>query len=139
VTGAAPPPILPQEVDFNGKDKTREVVLREAGSVTVRGTARWADGSGAPDIEIKSEMLPLGWKERARLASTRTDSKGRYVLRLPAPVKGVLISADQDIRAPDDTFRQAKPVGRGADARQLTFDLSTDDVKDADWVVDSKE
>jgi beta-lactamase regulating signal transducer with metallopeptidase domain len=139
VTGAAPPPILPQENDFNGKDKTREVVLREAGSVTVRGTVRWADGSGAPDIEIKSEMLPPGWKEGAHLASTRTDSKGRYVLRLPAPVKGVLISVDQPIRAPDGTFQQARPVGRSAKASQLRFDLLTDDVNDADWLVGSKE
>ena len=139
VTGTAPPPILPQKIDFNGKDKTREVVLREAGSVTVRGTVRWADGSGAPDIEIRSDMKPPSWKESAHLASTRTDSKGRYVLRLPAPVEGVLIWSDQSIRAPDGTFQQAKPVGRGAEASQLRFDLLTHDVKDADWVVGSKE
>jgi hypothetical protein len=139
VTGAAPPPILPQRMDFNGKDKTREVVLREAGSVTIRGRVRWADGSGVPDIEIKSEMLPPGWKEGTHLASTRTDSKGRYVLRLPAPVTGVVLSVDQFARAPDGREFPVKPVKRGAGERQLTFAVLTGDVDDADWVVDSKD
>ena len=139
VTGAAPPPILPQKIDFNGEDKTREVVFREAGSITVRGTVRWADGSPVPDIKIRSQMLPRGWKSGTELASARTDSKGGYVLRLAAPVEGVLISVDQPIRAPDDTFQPAKPVGPGAEDRNLRFDLLKDDVKDADWVVGSKE
>ena len=139
VSGVAPPPILPQRIDFNGKDKTREVIFREAGSVTVRGTVRWADGSGVPDMEIRSQMLPPGWESGANLASVRTDSKGRYVLRLPAPVKGVIISVAQFARAPDGREFPVKPVKRGAEERQLTFALLTGDVEDADWVVDSKE
>lgn len=140
VSGVAPPPILPQRIDFNGEDKTREVIFREAGSVTVRGTVRWADGSGVPDIEIRSQMLPPGWKSgSAELASVRTDSKGCYVLRLPAPVKGVIISVDQFARTPDGREFPVKPVKRGAEERQLTFTLLTGDVDDADWVVDSKD
>lgn len=139
VSGVAPPPILPQRIDFNGEDKTREVVFREAGSVTVRGTVRWADGSGVPDIEIRSHMKPPGWKSSTELASVRTDSKGRYVLRLPAPVKGVIISVDQFARAPDGREFRVKPVKGGAEKGQLTFDLLTGDVEDADWVVDSKD
>jgi beta-lactamase regulating signal transducer with metallopeptidase domain len=139
VSGVAPPPILPQRIDFNGEDKTREVIFREAGSVTVRGTVRWADGSGVPDMEIRSQMLPPGWKRSANLASVRTDSKGRYVLRLPAPVKGVIISVDQFARAPDGREFPVKPVKRGAEEGQLTFALLTGDVDDADWVVDSKD
>ncbi|MHC4400431.1 MAG: hypothetical protein ACYTG0_12210, partial [Planctomycetota bacterium] len=137
VSGVAPPPILPQRIDFNGEDKTREVIFREAGSVTVRGTVRWADGSGVPDIEIRSYVLPPGWKSgAAELASVRTDSKGRYVLRLPAPAKGVIISVRGFARAPDGREFPVKPVKRGAEERQLTFTLLTGDVDDADWVVD---
>ena len=87
-------------------------------------------------------MLPPGWKSGANLASVRTDSQGRYVLRLPAPVKGVIISVDQFARAPDGREFPVKPAKRGAEQRQLTFALLTGDVEDADWVVgsnDSKE
>ncbi len=139
VSGVAPPPILPQRIDFNGEDKTREVIFREAGSVTVRGTVRWADGSGVPDIKIRAAMLPPGWKSGNNLASVRTDSKGRYVLRLPAPVKGVIISVHEFARAPDGREFSVKPVKHGAKKRQLTFALLTGDVDDADWVVDSKD
>ena len=139
VSGVAPPPILPQRIDFNGEDKTREVIFREAGSVTVRGTVRWADGSGVPDMEIKSAMLPPGWKSGANLASVRTDSKGHYVLRLPAPVKGVIISVDQFARALNGREFPVKPVKSGAEQRQLTFALLTGDVEGADWVVGSND
>ncbi|HUE13411.1 MAG TPA: M56 family metallopeptidase [Planctomycetaceae bacterium] len=137
VSGVAPPPILPQRIDFNGEGKTREVIFREAGSATLRGTVRWADGSGVPDIEIRSQMMPPGWKSGANLASVRTDSKGRYVLRLPAPVPEVIIWVDQFARAPDGQEFPVKPVKRGAKQRQLTFALLTGDVDDADWVVGS--
>jgi beta-lactamase regulating signal transducer with metallopeptidase domain/uncharacterized GH25 family protein len=139
VSGVAPPPILPQRIDFNDEDKTREIILREAGSVTVRGTVRWPDGSGVPDIEIKSAPLPPGWKSGANLASVRTDSQGRYVLRLPAPVNGVIISIDQFARAPDGQEFPVKPLKRGAAQRQLTFALLTGDVEGADWVVGSND
>jgi len=139
VSGVAPPPILPQRIDFNGNDKTREVIFREAGSVTVRGTVRWADGSGVPDIEIRSETLPPGWGSGVELASVRTDSNGRYVLRLPAPVQGAIISVNGFARAPDGREFPVKPVKRGAEKRQLTFTLLTRDVDDADWVVDPKD
>jgi hypothetical protein len=92
-----------------------------------------------PDIEIRSQMLPPGWKSGAELASVRTDSKGRYVLRLPAPAKGVIIWVHQFARAPDGREFPVKPVKRGAEERQLTFTLLTGDVDDADWVVDSKD
>jgi hypothetical protein len=138
VSGVAPPPILPQKIDFNGDDKTREVIFREAGSVVVRGTVRWADGAGVPDLAIRAQMLPPGWKSSANLATVRTDSKGCYVLRLPAPVKGVIISVNEFARAPDGREFPVKPVKRGAQERQLTFALLTGDVEDADWVVDSK-
>lgn len=139
VSGVAPPPILPQRIDFNGEDKTREVTLREAGSVVVRGTVRWADGAGVPDLAIRAQMLPPGWKSSADLASVRTDSKGCFVLRLPAPVKGVIISINEFARAPDRREFPVKPVKRGAGERHLTFALLTGDVDDADWVVDSKD
>jgi beta-lactamase regulating signal transducer with metallopeptidase domain/uncharacterized GH25 family protein len=139
LSGAPPPPIMPQRMELSGAHETREVVLREAGSVTVRGTARWADGSPVPDLPIRSAMLPDGWKSGVDLASARTDSKGGYVLRLPAPVERVLISVDQYIRAPDGTHQQAKPVGRAAVAGDFEFDSLTADVKDADWVVGPKE
>ncbi|MGO9108111.1 MAG: M56 family metallopeptidase [Thermoguttaceae bacterium] len=139
ISGVAPPPILPQRIDFNGEDKTREVIFREAGSATVRGTVRWADGPGVPDIEIRSETLPPGWSRGAELASVRTDSNGRYVLRLPAPVKGAIISVNGFAWGPDGRQFRVKPVKRGAEKRQLTFTLLTGDVDDADWVVDSKD
>jgi protocatechuate 3,4-dioxygenase beta subunit len=139
VSGVTPPPILPQRIDFNGEDKTREVLFREAGSVTVRGTVRWPDGSGVPDIEIKAAMLPPGWKSGANLASVRTDSKGRYVLRLPTPAKGVIISVDQFARGSDGREFPVKPAKRGAEQRQFTFALLTGDVEDADWVVGSND
>jgi beta-lactamase regulating signal transducer with metallopeptidase domain len=139
VSGVAPPPILPQRIDVSGEDRTREVIFREAGSVTVRGTVRWADGSGVPDIEFRSQMKPPGWTSSVELASVRTDSKGRYVLRLPAPVKGVIISVDEFARAPDGREFRVKPAKRGAGERGLTFALLTSDVEDADWVVDSKD
>ena len=144
VSGVAPPPILPQRIDFNGEDKTREVIFREAGSVTVRGTVRWPDGSGVPDIEIKAAMLPPGWKSGANLASVRTDSKGRYVLRLPAPANGIILSVDRFARSPDGREFPVKPVKRSAEKRgveqgQLTFALLTSDVEDADWVVGSTD
>jgi hypothetical protein len=83
-------------------------------------------------------MLPPGWKFSANLASVRTDRKGRYVLRLPGPVKGVIISVNEFARAPNGREFPVKPVKRGAEGRQLTFALLTGDVVDADWVVDSK-
>jgi hypothetical protein len=70
-------------------------------------------------------MLPPGWKSSADLASVRTDSKGRYVLRLPAPVNGVIISVDEFARAPDGREFRVKPVKRGAQKRQLVFALLT--------------
>jgi hypothetical protein len=139
VSGVTPPPILPQRIELSGEDKTREVLFREAGSVTVRGTVRWPDGAGVPDIEIKAAMLPPGWKSGANLASVRTDGKGRYVLRLPAAAKGVIISVDQFARAPDGQEFPVKPAKRGAEQRQLTFATLTGDVNDADWVVGSNE
>ncbi len=139
VSGVAPPPILPQRIDLNGEDKTREVIFREAESVAVRGTVRWADGSGVPDIEIRAEMLPPGWNSGTELASVRTDNNGRYVLRLPASVQGTIISVYEFARAPDGREFPIRPVKRRAEERQLTFALLTGDVDDADWVVDSKD
>jgi protocatechuate 3,4-dioxygenase beta subunit len=139
ISGVAPPPIMPQQMDFDGEEKTREVVFREAGSVTVRGTVRWADGSGVPDVEIRSQMMPPGWNQSTDLASVRTDSKGRYALRLPAPAKGVIILADQSARAPNGRDFPVRPVKRVAEEHQLTFALLTGNVDDADWVVDSKD
>jgi beta-lactamase regulating signal transducer with metallopeptidase domain len=139
VSGVAPPPILPQRMDFSGEDKSREVIFREAGSIVVSGTVRWADGSGVADLAIRAQMLPPEWKSSANLASVRTDSQGRYVLRLPAPAKGVIISVNEFARAPDGREFRVKPVKRGAQQRQLVFALLTGDVEDADWVVDSKD
>ncbi len=137
--GAPAPPILPQRIELGGADETREVVLREAGSVTVRGTVRWADGSPVPGVDIRARMLPGSWKSGVELGSARTDSEGAYVLRLPAPAERVIISVHHVIEAQDGTFQQAKPVGSGAQAGEFIFDLLTADVKDADWVVGSKE
>jgi hypothetical protein len=135
LTGVAPPPILPQRIEFNGEDKTREIIFREAGSVTVRGTVRWTNGTGVPDIEIRSAMSADGWQSGVNLAHARTDSEGRYRLRLPAPAKRVFISVDEFARAPDGREFPVKPVKRRAKQRQLTFAPLTGDVDDADWVV----
>jgi hypothetical protein len=50
-------------------------------------------------------------------------------------VKGLIISADQFVRAPDGREFPLKPAKRGAEERQLTFALLTGDVDEADWVV----
>lgn len=137
--GPTPPPILPQRIALSGEGETREVILREAGSVTVRGTVRWADGSPVPDALIRSAMNPDGWKSGVNLAYTSTDSQGAYVQRLPAPAERVIISVDNLTKAPDGTFQQAIPVVKGADSHNITIDLLTDDVEDADWVVGPRE
>jgi beta-lactamase regulating signal transducer with metallopeptidase domain len=141
VTGAKPPPIMPQKIEITGKDKTQEIVFREAASVTVRGTVRRTDGSPAADVYIEASMLPPGWAASAELGSARTDSEGHYALRIPAPVPGVQVSVGRAIRAPDGTYGQATAVGHGANAndqfRSMKFDPLTRDVEGADWVVKS--
>ncbi len=139
VTGASPPPIMPQKLFFDGDAETREVVFREADSATVQGAVRWADGTGVPGVEIRAKLLPPKWKSRVELATARTDEKGNYALRLPAPADGVFISVGRPIRAPDGTFRLIEPANQKAGAGYHELDLQTDDVAEADFVVASKE
>ena len=138
-TGAKPPPILPERIDFDGIDKTQEIEFSEAVSVTVRGTVRWADGAGVPDVQIQTSLLPASWIMGIELESTRTDAEGRYTLRLPASAERVYVTIHQSIRAPDGINRQAKAVGNGANAqdqnRTIMFESLTEDEADADWEV----
>lgn len=138
-SGVKPPPILPERIDFSGTDKTEDIEFREAAAVTMKGTLRWADGSGVPDIQIRAEMLPVTWASGVELDSARTDAEGRYVLRVPAPVERVIISVSQSIRAADGTYPQPRAVGNGANAvdqfRNIKFDLLEDNVEDADFEV----
>lgn len=136
VSGVAPPPMLPQRIDFNGEDKTREIIFREAETINVRGTVRWADGTGVPDFIISLFVIPPGWNGSPALASVRTDSNGRYLLRVPTPAKGVTISIDREARAADGREYPVKPVKGGDKERQLTFTELTRNVDDADWIVD---
>jgi hypothetical protein len=140
VTGSKPPPILPRKIDFDFIDSTQEFIFRESKSVTVRGTVRWPDGTGVPDIEVKSFMLPAGWEMGTDLSSARTDAQGHYVLRLPVPVKGACIHIPSGIAAPDGSFRQFKAVG--AHARDpwgpINFELLIQDMQDADFEVGPK-
>jgi len=143
VTGAKPPPILPQRIDFDAIDKAKEFILGEGKSVTVRGTVRRADGSSVPGVEVKAYTLPDSWEMGNDLGSARTDAEGRYALRLPAPAQRVSISIPMGVQMPDGSYHQFKAVGPRADAgnqfRTINFDVLIDDVKDADWVVDSKQ
>jgi hypothetical protein len=142
VTGAKPPPILPQLINCEAIDKTEELVFREAKSVTVEGTVRWADGSAVPGVEVKSFTLPAGWEMGTDLDSARTDAQGHYVLRLPVPVKGACVHIPSGIAASDGSFWQFKAVGRHADAdnhsRTINFDVLIDDIEDADFEVGPK-
>jgi hypothetical protein len=137
-TGAKPPPILPERIDFSGIDKTQEIEFREAATVTVRGRVRRADGTGVPDVEMRASLLPASWKSSVELDSTRTDAEGRYTLKLPAPVERALITVPED-----GNDLHAKAVGNGANAgdknRTIMFHLLTEDVEDADWEVSSPE
>lgn len=137
-TGAKPPPILPERIDFDGIDKTQEIEFREAVSVTVRGTVRLADGSGAPDVEMRAFMLPASWVSSVDLDSARTDAEGNYTLRLPAPVERAYISVWAA-----GNYHQAIAVGNGANAgdknRTVRFDLLTEDVEEVDWEVEGRE
>ncbi|HEX4144478.1 MAG TPA: M56 family metallopeptidase [Pirellulales bacterium] len=132
VTGSKPPPIRPRIVDFDAKDAGREIILREGKSVTVRGTVRWADGSGVADVGVRSYMPPEGWE----LESTHTDAQGRYTLRLPAPLEHVHVNVSAGSNHPE-----FKPIGTHADARGETISIEplTEDVHDADWVAKSKQ
>lgn len=136
-TGAKPPPILPERIDFDGIEKTQEIEFREAVSVTVRGTVRWADGSGVPDVVVESSMLPLSWQSGVKLDNTRTDAEGRYTLRVPAPVERLFVTVSPSFQAPDGTYPAAKAVGKGANPidqnRNIMFEMLTEDVEDADW------
>lgn len=138
VTGVQPPPILPRRIDISGAEKTREIVLREAPSVTVRGTVRRAD-SPVPNLRIRAALMPGNWESGVDLATVRTDSQGDYLLRLPATTERVVLSVDQVVKAPDGTFQRARAVGRGAEGGNFIFPSLTGDVDAADWVVGREE
>jgi len=92
VNGVRPPPVVPQTLELDGADKSREIVLREEGSVTIRGTVRTAEGAPIPNFEVQANMAPVGREIGYDLGSTRTGADGRYALVLPAPLNGVNLS-----------------------------------------------
>jgi beta-lactamase regulating signal transducer with metallopeptidase domain len=135
--GATPPPILPQRIELSGEGKMREVILREAGSVTVRGTVRRDDGSPMPNVDITASFSPAAWKSAVNLGSVRTDSEGAYVLRLPATAQRMILSVHHVIEAHNGTFQHGRPVGQGAEVGDFNFDGLTADQAGVDWWVGS--
>jgi hypothetical protein len=142
VNGIEPPPILPQTLVLSGADESQKIVLREAGSATIRGTVRRADGSPVPGFVVQAHLAPAGKEIGYELGSARTGDDGRYALRLPAPLAGVNLSTQFE-RASDGTYQQGKAVGRGSSRDKLypsmTLDRLTGDVNDADWVVNGTQ
>jgi hypothetical protein len=138
VTGATPPPILPQRIEFNGADATREVIFREGDSVVVEGNVRWKDGSGAEDVEIRVATLPPNWQTGVNLGVARTDAAGHYSLRLPAGALRVILQADSQVRAPDGSYRSVEPVGHAPNDNSITIGELKSNVKDVDFVVSGK-
>lgn len=141
VRGVSPPPIVPQTLELDGTDKSREIVLREEGSVTIRGTVRTSEGAPVPNFEVQANMTPVGREIGYDLGSTRTGPDGRFALVLPAPLTGVNLSTQYQHTA-EGGYEQAKAVGKGANRDKLfpslKFDRLKQDVNDADFVFGGK-
>ncbi len=89
ITGVAPPPVTPIEVDLGNNPAVTEVqvLLQESDTITISGNGRWENGDPAANLEVKVQVLA------AALATVKTDAHGQYQFRLPRGLPSACLMA----------------------------------------------
>ncbi|WP_298863209.1 M56 family metallopeptidase [uncultured Gimesia sp.] len=80
-TNTAPPPLVPEVLDFDGKSVTPGLTLRCAPEVRISGTIVMSDGKPAvgADVMLHAAVEVTGPKSAANfMRQVRTDETGRY-------------------------------------------------------------
>ena len=129
-----PPIVLPKSIDLDGSVESLELTLQECETVTVSGTVRWPDGTGASGLELRGSVMAGG--QGVVLDHAKTNSRGEYQLRFPAGSEfaSVLCFGTSDENA---VWHDANPVNE-LDARQksrqmLGLRTLSENVAGADW------
>jgi peroxiredoxin len=128
--------VMPQMIDLDGKaPPTLKLVLRATPTVSIRGTARWADGKPAARVMVQSFFAPAAQGAVVPSRDVFTDAKGKYELRAPKGIEGFALMVGG--RLERGVIYLPHPAGKKLPGRQtvaaMKFDRLDEPIDGVDW------
>jgi len=135
IVGQTPPVIAPVAVTLPAERGIHEIVLREAETYQITGTARWEDGTAARGCAIEGNVYVdhVGGK----IKTVVTDENGHYEIRLPRGCE-VLLSGSYGAYRDEDRNTWYRGYASAAapavsDRTYITVEKLESDISKADW------